>query len=180
MFNADKMLKSIVSKTNDVVYDFVSGSTAIKTSEGLVIYANGKLSANPFDSFAMELPAFAMLTKVEDIKEGDIIVLDNKAAGFVHGVHTDEIGVIRTDGQDTIYQPREVLMFGQSSGIKIVKSLFNMGGNMDTNSMLPMLMMMSGKKDMKSMLPLLMMQGGNTSFNNPLMLMAMMGEDNFF
>lgn len=183
MFNTDKMLKSIVSKTNDVVYDFVSGSTAIKTADGLVTYNNGKLSSNPFDSFSAELPAFAMLTKLEDIKEGDIIVLDGKAAGFVYVVNKEDIGVIRTDGQDAIYQPREVLMFGQSNGIKVVKSLFNMGGGtMDTNSMLPMLMMMKGgKSDMKSMLPMMLMMGGNTGFtSNPLMMMAMLGDNDFF
>ncbi len=186
--NTSKLTDLMFRQVNNVVYDIMSGATAIKTSDGLVSFdtKTGELVTNPLDSLGFELPAFALLIPIKDISIGDLIVKDGKAVGFVSIASDGDLEVVRIDGFTGEYKPTSIKLFGQAAGIQVVKSLFNMNGTTDGNMMgnpLMLIMMMMGdkNKDMSLMLPFLLLgNGANTSGINPLMLMALMDDKSPF
>lgn len=186
--NTSKLTNLIFREVNNVVYDMISGATAIKTSDGLISFdqKTGELVTNPLETLGFELPAFAMLTPIAQINIGDLIVKDGKAVGFVSIASDGDLEVVRIDGFTGEYKPTSIKLFGQTAGIQVVKSLFNFDNNKEDGGMFSnplMLMMLMGdkKKDMSSMLPFLLLgNGANTSGMNPLMLMALMGDKSPF
>lgn len=185
--NTSKLTNLMFRQVDNVVYDLMSGATAIKTSSGLISFDNktGELQNNPMETLGFELPAFAMLTPLAQVTTGDLIVVDGKAVGFVSIAVDKQLEVVRIDGFSGEYKPTAIKMFGQAAGIQVVKSLFNMEGTTDGNMMGNPLMLMAlmgdGKKDMSSMLPFLLMgSGSGGSAMNPLMLMALMGDKSPF
>lgn len=185
--NTTKLTNLMFRQVHNVVYDIMSGATAIKTADGLVSFdqKTGDLVTNPMDSLGFELPAFAILTPIEQINIGDLIVKDGKAVGFVSIASDGEFEVVRIDGFAGEYKPTSIKLFGQAAGIQVVKSLFNFGdnksGDMFSNPLMLMMLMGEGKKDMSAMLPFMLLgNGANTSGMNPLMLMALMGDKSPF
>ncbi len=185
--NTSKLTNLIFREVNNVVYDLVSGATAIKTSEGLISFdqKTGELVTNPLETLGFELPAFAVLTPIAQINIGDLIVKDGKAVGFVSMAADGELEVVRIDGFTGEYKPTSIKLFGQTAGIQVVKSLFNVDNgnadNMFSNPLMLMMLMGNKNKDMSSMLPFLLLgNGANTSGMNPLMLMALMGDKSPF
>lgn len=185
--NTSKLTNLMFRQVDNVVYDLMSGATAIKTSSGLISFDNktGELQNNPLETLGFELPAFAVLTPLEQVNTGDLIVLDGKAVGFVTLSVDKQLEVVRTDGFTGEYKPTTIKLFGQAAGIQVVKSLFNMGGDkggdLMSNPLMLMMLMGDGKKDMSAMLPFMLMgNSGSTSGMNPLMLMALMGDKSPF
>lgn len=194
---------SVIQPIENVSYDLQTGLTGIKTKTGIVTLSDGditgspELSKNPMDFFGMDIPAFAMLTPVNDVKAGDIIVSEGKAYGFI--IEVTETGSLKTmnvQGHVSRFVPTKVNMLGIQKGVTIVKSFTNLFGGstdgkgaMDMSSMLMMSMMMGGKDSngsnkMEDMLPILMLTGslggsssGGIGGMNPLMLMMMMMGD---
>lgn len=183
--NTSKLTNLMFRQVDNVVYDIMSGATAIKTNDGLVSFdtKTGELVTNPIETLGFELPAFALLTPIKDINIGDLIVKDGKAVGFVSIAADGDFEVVRIDGFTGQYTPTSIKLFGQAAGIQVVKSLFNFDGatgdqGLMGNPMMLMMLMGDGKKDMNKMLPFLLMgQSGSTGGMNPLMLMALMGND---
>jgi len=174
---------------SNVSYDLMSGATAIKTDSGLVSLSKdgNSLEQNPFDSFAMEIPAFAILTPLKDIQVGDLIVSNGKATGFVVLAEGDDLEVLSVDGNLNSHRPRNIQFLGQAAGIQVVKSLLSFGNNSEGtnglfgNPLMLMMLMGDGKKDVSKMLPFLLLgNSGGTSGMNPLMLMALMGDKSPF
>lgn len=185
--NTSKLTDLMFRQVDNVVYDLMSGATAIKTSSGLISFDNktGELQNNPVETLGFELPAFAMLTPLEQVTTGDLIVVDGKAVGFVSLSVDKSLEVVRIDGFTGEYKPTSIKLFGQAAGIQVVKSLFNFdnasGGNLMGNPLMLMALMGDKKKDMSSMLPFLLMgSGSGSSAMNPLMLMALMGDKSPF
>lgn len=184
-FNTDKLLKTMFQKVDTVVYDLMSGTTAVRTADGLISYQDGELVQNPLDGFAMELPAFATLTQIKDLSEGDLIIVDGKPKGFVLDTDADNtvVDLLDVSGQEASYRPRTVKFLGQSAGVLVVKSLFSMTNGGSTEAMNPLMLMAlmgDGKKDMSSMLPFMLLGNSAGGSMNPLMLMALMGDKNPF
>ena len=182
--NTSKLTNLMFRQVDNVVYDIMSGATAIKTNDGLVSFdqKTGELVTNPLETLGFELPAFALLTPIKDINIGDLIVKDGKAVGFVSIASEGDFEVVRIDGFTGEYKPTSIKLFGQAAGVQVVKSLFNFDGGTDQglmgNPLMLMMLMGDGKKDMNKMLPFLLMgNSGANSGMNPLMLMALMGND---
>lgn len=184
--NTSKLTNLIFQNISNVSYDLVSGTTAIKTDSGLISLSKdgNSLEQNPFDSFAMEIPAFAILTPIKDITVGDLIVSNGKATGFVVLAEGDDLEVLSVEGNLNSHRPRAIQFLGQTAGVQVVKSLLSFtsndgGGGMLSNPLMLMMMMGDGKKDMNKMLPFLLM-GNSGAGMNPLMLMALMGDKSPF
>lgn len=184
--NTSKLTNMMFRKVDNVVYDLMSGAIAIKQDDGLVSYNQEKetLETNPLDTLGFTVPAFALLTPVDQVKEGDLIVSDRGAVGFVSVAIDGKFEVVTTEGYATEYKAKVISLFGQGPSIQVVKSLFSFGEGANTNGMTPLMLMAlmgDGKKDFSSMLPfLLMSNGGAAGSMNPLMLMALMGDKNPF
>lgn len=184
--NTSKLTNLMFRKVDNVVYDIISGNTAIKTSDGFVSFDTntGELITNPLEALGFELPAFAILTPIADINIGDLIVKDGKAVGFVSIASEGDFEVVRIDGFTGEYKPTSIKMFGQAAGVQVVKSMFNFGGDSKdgmSNPLMLMALMGDNNKDMKSMLPFLLLgSSGGTTGMNPLMLMALMGDKSPF
>ena len=185
--NTSKLTNLMFRQVDNVVYDIMSGATAIKTNDGLVSFDHktGELVTNPLETLGFELPAFALLTPLAQINLGDLIVKDGKAVGFVSIASEGDFEVVRIDGFTGEYKPTSIKLFGQAAGIQVVKSLFNFDGTGTDQGMNPLMLMalMGGgkNKDMSSILPFLLLgNGASTSGMNPLMLMAMMGDNSPF
>lgn len=187
--NTSKLMNLMFQNISNVFYDLATGATAIKTQEGLISLSKdgNSLEQNPFDSLAMESPAFAILTPIKDIAVGDLIVSNGKATGFVVLSEGDDLEVLSVDGNLNSHRPRTIQFLGQAAGVQVVKSLlsFNDGENKSeglfSNPLMLMMLMGDGKKDMNKMLPFLLMgNGSGTSGMNPLMLMALLGDKSPF
>jgi hypothetical protein len=187
--NTSKLTNLMFQNINNVSYDLATGATAIKTDSGLISLSkdHNSLEQNPFDSFAMEIPAFAILTPIKDIAVGDLIVSNGKAVGFVVLAEGDDLEVLSVDGNLNSHRPRTIQFLGQAAGVQVVKSLLSFGNNSEgpnglfSNPLMLMMMMGDGKKDLSKMLPFLLMgNSGASSGMNPLMLMAMMGDKSPF
>lgn len=178
-----KFMNAMFRQISNVSYDLASGQTGIKTDDGLITISGDTIEQNPLDFFSMEIPAFAMITPLNEVKRGDILVEGDKATAFIQEVTSNEIAVINTSGQLTSYVPKKIQFMGVKDGIQVVKSFTSMFGGSEQNggmgSMLPLMLMMgsdgNNKKDM--LLPLMLMQGGGQSANSMLPLMLMMGGD---
>lgn len=193
-------MQSMIQPIENVSYDLQTGLTGIKTKSGIVTLEGEELSKNPMDFFGMDIPAFAMLTPVADVKAGDIIVSEGKAYGFIIEItETGSLKTINIQGHVSRFVPTKVNMLGIQKGVTVVKSFTNLFGGstdgkgaMDMNSLMMMSMLSGGGKDgdksskMESILPMLMLSGGlggsgsATGGMNPLMLMMMMGDKSPF
>lgn len=183
-------MSAMIQPIENVSYDLQTGSTGIKTGTGIVTFDGEGLSKNPLDFFGMDIPAFAMLTPVAQVRPGDILVSEKKAYGFIQEV-TDS-GSLRTlnvQGHSSRFLPTKVNMMGIEKGVTIVKSFGNLfgqgeGGQMDMSQLMMMSMMTGDKGNFEDMLPMLMLSGGlgggAASAMNPLMLMMLMGDKNPF
>ena len=184
-----KLMASMFSQVENVSYDLSTGKTGIKTDAGFLSLGDDNvLNQDPLDFFSMEIPAFAMLTPMKDIKRGDLLVNNGKAYAFLlqdgfvstepdsNGIQTlltnpyerKSIETMGANGHVSRYVPKKVSMMGVTNGLLVVRSFTNLFGSGDSpdnamQSMLPMLLMMNQKdgKDsgMESMLPLMMMSG---------------------
>lgn len=184
-------MSAMIQPIENVSYDLQSGLTGIKTGTGIVTFDGEGLSKNPLDFFGMDIPAFAMLTPVSQVKTGDILVSEKKAYGFIQEV--TESGSLRTlnvQGHSSRFLPTKVNMMGIEKGVTIIKSFTNLfgggseGGSMDMGQLMMMSMMTGDKGNFEDMLPMLMLSGGlgggAAGAMNPLMLMMLMGDKNPF
>lgn len=187
-------MSAMIQPIENVSYDLQSGLTGIKMASGIVTLSTGddgqpELSKNPLDFFGMSIPAFAMLTPVDQVRPGDILVSEGKAYGFIIEItETGSLKTLNVQGHVSRFVPTKVNMMGISKGVTIVKSFTNMfgngdskaGGGLDMNSLMMMSMMSGDKSKMEDMLPMLMLTGGlgggNAGGMNPLMLMMLMGD----
>lgn len=184
-------MSAMIQPIENVTYDLQSGLTGISTRTGIITYDGKELSKNPLDFFSMPIPAFAMLTPVSQVTEGDILVSDGKAYGFIQEItDTGSLRTINMQGHQSRFVPTKVNMMGIEKGVNIVKSFTSMFGNqnqaqgqggMDMNTLMMMSMLSGSNNKMEDMLPLMMMSGAMGGGQmNPMMLMMMMGDKNPF
>ena len=137
---------------------------ATLTGEG----EEAQININLLDQFGMEIPAFAQSTPIDGVKAGDIIFFGaSDRPGWVIEKKTTAGGqpsfvLMKVDGTRSTWKPPKVTMLGMESGVMVLRSLMTMlpGGNaglQGMQSMLMPLMMMGGDIDMEKMLPMLLM-----------------------
>jgi hypothetical protein len=154
---------------------------------------------NPFEDFGLAVPAFAQATPVDAVKEGDLIYTSGEAPGWIISIKTSAEGkksfkLMRPGGNISTWVPPKVQMFGFDSGVLVVRSLINLlptgadGLGSLQGMMLPM-MMMGGDMDLEKMMPLMLMSqmnGGSTTANpmagmmQMMMMSKMLGSNNPF
>ena len=151
---------------------------------------------NPFDDFGLAVPAFAQATPIDAVKEGDLILSSGEAPGWIISIKTSTEGkksfkLMRPGGNISTWVPPKVQMFGFDSGVLVVRSLINLlptgadGLGSLQGMMLPMLMM-GGDMDLEKIMPLLLMSqmNGGTAANpmagmmQMMMMQKMMGGNN--
>lgn len=192
-FDTNKFMKRMFRRIDGIVWDIVSGATALKTTEGVFSFAikedgTPEITVNPFD-MSLALPGFATQTPRDQVAVGDIIVGDKQILGWVVETLPNSFRLLDVNGMQKNYNPPKVAILG-GEGPLVVRNLFNLaGGQAGVNSMLPMLMMMKGDDSkLESMLPFLLMQGqtapaagaANTANGmNPMMLMMLMKDGKF-
>lgn len=169
-----KLMASMFSQVENVSYDLSTGKTGIKTDAGFLSLGDDNvLNQDPLDFFSMEIPAFAMLTPMKDIKRGDLLVNNGKAYAFLlengvtpHSIVGEDgvrypkepeerksIETMGVNGHVSRYVPKKVSMMGVTNGLLVVRSFTNLFGSGDSpdnamqsmQSMLPMLLMMNQK-----------------------------------
>jgi len=193
-----KLMSHVFAQIDGVVWDIMSNQTGIKRDDGIyTLSKDDQVELNPFDSFAMELPAFSQLVPIDQVNKGDVLVSGGKPTGWVlEATSTKEktsIQALSFQGHQTRFRPKKVSMMGIVNGITVVRSPFNFGGKEGTGaegmaSMLPMLMLMgdkggSGGIDGKTLALMSMMGGmggsggGGMAGMNPMMLMMLLGGD---
>ena len=193
-----KLMGHVFAQIDGVVWDIMSNQTGIKRDDGIyTLSKDDQVELNPFDSFAMELPAFSQLVPIDQVNKGDVLVSGGKPTGWVlETTSTKEktsIQALSFQGHQTRFRPKKVSMMGIDNGITVVRSPFNFGGKEGTGaegmaSMLPMLMLMgdkggSGSIDGKTLALMSMMGGmgssggGGMAGMNPMMLMMLLGGD---
>lgn len=145
----------------------IKGQEGIATLEGEG--DDAQITINLMDQFGIEIPAFAQSTPIEAVKTGDIIffgasdrpgwVIEKKGGG--DGKQPSFV-LMKVDGTRTTWTAPKVSMLGMDSGVMVLRSLLTMlpGGNAGLQGMQSMLMpmlMMGGDMDMEKMLPMLLM-----------------------
>ena len=197
------MLKHYFHKVDSVVWDLSTCKTGIQTGNGIATFdltpaapalaatattpavdaspASGTININPFDSFGMTLPAFAIATPFEKIEVGDLVHGANNILGWVVRKTGAALFIHKADGHVTQYAPPNVNLLGSGdNSVKVVKSLGSMLGGEQavgnlSNSLMPLLLLGDSLGDMEDMLPLLLL-GNNNGAVNPMLLMAIMGK----
>lgn len=175
--------------------------------EGVKAKIETQIVVNPFDAFGIDIPAFATSTKLTDVAVGDVIVGDSKILGFVAEKKDNSLVLLDQHGMRKQYNPPKVAVLGTDNNVLVMKNLMNltgesglqglqgslmpllmMGGDLDLESILPMMLFSQtsgggAQNGMQAMLPLLMMKNGGLGGSggaggskiDPMMLMMMGG-----
>lgn len=167
---ADKFFSRMFRKVDNVVWDLMSGKIGVSTSDGIAVLAGTsvddyRVEKNLMDDFGVTLPAFAQSTPIADVKIGDIIFRNGADTSIAWIIETTKNGfkLMKPSGEMVNWVPPKVSVFGLESGIMVVRSLMSMvGGNSNLQSMqgslLPLLMM-GGDMDMESIMPMMLWSG---------------------
>lgn len=158
------------------------------------------VTLNPISSFGITVPAFAQITPLDKIEEGDLVLGDTRALGWVIQRNGASLRLLDQNGMTKQYTPPKVAMVG-IDGALVVKSLTSLFGNNGatgfTNALLPLMLANDGDESslseilpfmllsqqqagdnanaMSQMLPLILMLKGNKGGGNKDgLLMAMM------
>jgi hypothetical protein len=201
----NSFMDSFIKETTGIIYDLQTGIAGVVDNQKNIItlVKKGKkflLNKSPF-VLGMSAPAFAVLTPVANLVQGDIVIMDDDNMGFYidivdsesNSVENQSIKVVDLSGKQSEYAIAENNMLG--SGVMAVKSLFAMGGmnnGMNMTQMLPMIMMMKPKNETgkrgigKTIAIMALMNMMNDPNNNPMQTMMPMllandeGNDDMF
>lgn len=169
--NQSKFLNRMFRKVNGVVWDLASNSMGLQNTNGIYTLNQRTVerenqpaetvftvNVNPFDAFGLPVPAFAQLTKLEDVSVGDIVVGDKGALGWVTKKHARSLELMDQNGMTKNYTPPKVSVMDMD-GALVVKSLTGLfgqqGGAGFSNALLPLVL--AGGNNLDDLLPLLLL-----------------------
>jgi hypothetical protein len=197
---AAKMMNRMFRRVDNAVWDMMTGKIGIQTDDGIAtidgVGDDAQISINIMEQFGMPLPAFAQSTPVDAIKEGDFIYNANRPLGWIVEKKEKSFRILKTDGTRTTWTPPKVTTIGfdlGAGGPLVLRSLFNTlpggeSGLAGLQGMLMPMLMLGGDVDLESMLPMILMSqtgmmggaaGGNGNMIQMMMMMNMMkGGDN--
>lgn len=167
---SNKFIRRVFRRIDGVVWDLLTGKVGVKTPDGVfTLETSGEgdtlahgISVNPIDVGSFALPGFAMLTQLDEVNAGDIVVGDHKILGFAESTTGAKVNVIDLQGQHKSFTPPKVAIGGQS-GVLVVKNLFNLTGGADgasafAGNMLPLLALLGDKTGDDGLTTMLMVQ----------------------
>lgn len=172
---ASKFMNRLFRRVGGLVWDLSTGKLGLKDENGIYtlettaaaegVAAEAQIVVNPFDAFGMDIPAFATSTKLEDVAVGDIIVGDSKILGFVVDKKPASLVLLDKTGMRKQFNPPKVAVLGADNNVLVVKNLVSVAGGEQglaglQGNLLP-LMMMGGDVDFESILPLMLFSQGN-------------------
>lgn len=209
MFNSSKLIDRLFKKVDNVVWDITTGKIAVKNKSGtlssLITSAEEsekekekegsenlldfEIEENLFSDFGTPIPAFATNQPVDTVKLGDLLITNSGTMGWVTKISKTgkTISLVKPDGHNTTFNPPKTNTIGiNSSGVMIVRSLFDTVGqdNADSfkNSLLPLIAMSDSEDDISGIMPILLMQqtgamSGDNNLVQTMMMMKMMSGD---
>ena len=216
---SSKFLNRLFQRVGGLVWELTTGKLGIKDTNGIytlestpavaatrdtpAVEASSQIVVNPFDSFGIDIPAFATSTSLADVAVGDIIVGESSILGWVVDKKPASLVLLDKSGMRKQYNPPKVTVIGTGNNVLVVKNLLNLAGGQDglaglQGNLLPLLMLGGDTENaledilplllfsqgnnaaaggMSSILPLLLLKKGGLGGGNidPLMLMAMSG-----
>jgi hypothetical protein len=171
-----KVLNRMFRQVDGLKWDLQTGSLGIVGTDGSIATliktetpANGDtpasveydISINPFDLFSIAIPAFATQTRLENVREGDLVVGAKEVLGFVVGKTEKSLKLRDLNGLNKNYTPPKVQILGQD-GVLVVQSLGNLfGGQAGVGGFQSMLMPLllandNSTEGLDSILPLML------------------------
>jgi hypothetical protein len=171
-----KVLNRMFRQVDGLKWDLQTGSLGVVGKDGSIatltkneVAANGdtpasveyNISINPFDLFSIAIPAFATQTRIENIKEGDLVVGAEKILGFVIDKTDKSLKLRDFDGFTKNYTPPKTQILGQD-GALVVQSLGNLFGGQAgvggfQNMLMPLLLANDNSTEgLDSILPLML------------------------
>lgn len=163
-------------KIDNLVFDMQQQKVGIKQPDGIATYVpTAEVSINPIIEFAISIPAFAVRTPVDNLKEGDILALSDGLAFFV-SKERSTITTIDAAGNEKRKRPVKNVLLGGDS----VLAVTNLFGNMEASAggMNPMMMLaLLGDDSEIDPLMLMFMSGGmgqTDNNNNPLGMLPLL------
>lgn len=185
-----KFLNRMFRHIGGLVWDLTTGKIGYRTQDGILTFSveetpgpndtiikTPTVNANPFDTFSVDIPAFAANTPLEQIDVGDVLVGANAVLGWVTETTGASLKYLSFDGHSKTYTPQKVAILGVGGGTLIVKSLTSLlggdAGRQGLESQLLPLILLNGKDGLEDTLPLLLMStmGGVGGGNIGQMLM---------
>lgn len=159
----NKFINRMFRRISDVVWDPMSGSTGVRTTNGVFTIKfdeqgqNPEVTVNPFD-MSIALPGFAMQTPHAEVNVGDLIVGESSILGWVVEKNAASYKLRDHTGHEKAYVPPKVAIMGVT-GPLVVRNLFSVaGGAQGVAGMLPMLMMLGGDEGkLEKILPLMLL-----------------------
>jgi hypothetical protein len=152
----ESLTGSMFQEVDDIVWDLQSGRLGILEND--VIYSfeqvgkKSRVTKNPIKEFGVKIPAYAIMTPIESLQVGDIIVTDDETWIFFlsAAAATDEVevtfkGLNYNSGRQTTVTAVTNTLMG-TKGVLAVKNFFGTD-NASMAGMLPFIMMGGGKKN---------------------------------
>lgn len=124
------------------------------------------VSVNMMDQFGMAVPAFAQNTPIEQVQIGDLIHGSRDITGWVIEKKGTAFTILKPNGTSVTWRAPKVKMMGLDgvNGVMVLRSLMNMmpgdgaaGLQGMQNMMMPMLMASGGDMDFESIMPMMLM-----------------------
>lgn len=210
---SNKYMNRLFRKVDGLVWDLTSGATGIKKNDGIytlstitapvaaapaagdvaavaAVEGEYQVNINPFDSFSVSIPAFAVQVPLEKVNPGDLIIGADGPAGWVTKVRDRSLALMDANGLNKSYTPQKTAVLG-ADGVLVVQNLLSLGGGEAglaglQNNILPLLALADnglggGDGALDKILPLILFsqtQGGAgaTGIASQLpMLMMLMG-----
>jgi hypothetical protein len=171
-----KILNRMFRQVDGLKWDLQTGSLGVVGTDGSIatltstpIAANGdtpasveyNISINPFDLFSIAIPAFATQTRLENVKEGDLVVGAKEILGFVVGKNEKSLKLRDLNGFNKTYNPPKVQILG-NDGVLVVQSLGSLFGGQAgvggfQNMLMPLLLANDNSTEgLDSILPLML------------------------
>lgn len=173
---AQKMMNRFIRKVDNVVWDLSTGKIGFVNDDGEILSLEGEgddaqISVNPFDNFGVPIPAFAQNVPTSDVQVGDLIysttTKGEREIGWIIELQGSKksFKIMRPGGSSGNWTPLKVQCLGIDGGVMVLRSLDKMlGGNISgIQGMLMPMMMMGGNIDFESILPMLLMTSMSTT-----------------
>lgn len=167
---AQKMMNRFIRKVDNVVWDLSTGKIGFVNEDGEILSLEGEgedaqIAVNPFDQFGVPIPAFAQNVPASEVQIGDLIYSTSSKGEREVGWIIEKQGtkksfrIMRPGGSSGNWTPLKVQCLGIDGGVMVLRSLDKMlGGNMaGMQSMLLPMMMMGGDMDFESVIPMMLM-----------------------
>lgn len=170
--NVKNIKDSFFKEINTIAIDLQSGKLGVITPEGLAVYDSGIVNVNPLTELSVKIPAFAMRVKVEELKEGDILINGDKVSFYKGSAEKGGYTTINVDGSVDTVGAVNNLFFGRNT-VMAVRNFFSGTG---MNPLMLALALGDNKSgvDMKTF-ALMSMMGGPSDNNNMLMMALLLG-----